>query len=173
MKWELPDVQAGFRNDRGTQDQIANIHWITEKERELQKKTSISAVLTMSKPLTVWIKTNCGKFLEMGISDHLTYLLRNLYACQEATIRIRHETMDWFQIGKGVWQACILSPYLTDMLSISCEIPGWMKHKLELRLLGEISITSDIQMTPHLWLKVKRNWRASWWKWKRRVKKLT
>ena len=62
MNHELPDVQAGFRKGRGTRDQIANIHWIIEKAREFQKKTSISALLTMPKPLTVWIKTNCGKF---------------------------------------------------------------------------------------------------------------
>ena len=66
----------------------------------------------MPKPLTVWIKTNCGKFLEMGIPDHLTYLLRNLYADQEVTVRTGHGTTDWFQIGKGVHQGCILSPCL-------------------------------------------------------------
>ena len=73
---ELPDVQAGFRKGRGTRDQIANIHWIIEKENS--RKTSISALLTMPKPLTVWITINSGKFLEMGIPDHLTCLLRNL-----------------------------------------------------------------------------------------------
>ena len=96
---ELPDVQAGFRKGQGTRDQIANIRWIIEKAREFQK-TSISALLTMPKPLTVWITINCGKFLkEMGIPDHLTCLLRNLYAGQEATVRTGHGT-DWFQIGK-------------------------------------------------------------------------
>ena len=98
----------------------------------------------------------------MGIPDHLTCLLRNLYAGQEATVRTGHGTMDWFQFGKGVHQVCILSPaYLTYMQSTSCEIPGWMKHKLESRLLGEISVTSDMQMTSPLWEKVKRNSRAS------------
>ena len=83
----IPDVQGGFRKGRGTRDQIANIHWIIEKEREFQK-TSISALLTMPKPLTVWITTNDGKILkEMGLPDHLTCLLRNLYAGQEATVR--------------------------------------------------------------------------------------
>ena len=81
--------------------------------------------------------------------------------------------MDWFQIGKGVCQGCILSPCLfTSMQNTSCKMLGWMKHKLESRLLGEISITSDMKMTPPLWQKVKRNSKASWWKWKRRVKKL-
>ena len=76
----------------------------------------------------------------MGKPDHLTCLLRNLYAGQEATVRTGHGTTDWFQIGKGVRQGCILSPaYLTSMQSTSCEMQGWMKHKLESRLSGEIS----------------------------------
>ena len=83
----------------------------------------------------------------MGIPDHLTCLLRNLYVGQETTVRTGHGTMDWFQIGKGVCQGCILSPaYLTYMQSTSCEMPGWMKHKLESRLQGETSITSDMQI---------------------------
>ena len=95
---------------------------------------------------------------EMGIPDHLTCLLRNLYAGQEATVRTGHGTRDWFQIGKGVRQGCILSPCLFNCMPYtSCEIPGWMTHKLELRLLGEISITSDIQKTTPLWQKAKRN----------------
>ena len=85
-------------------------------------------------------------------------LLRNLYAGQKASIRTGHGTMDWFQIGKGIRQGCILSPaYLNYMQSTSGEMPGRMKFKLESRLLGEISITSDMQMTPPLWLKVERN----------------
>ena len=85
---------------------------------------------------------------EIGIPNHLPCLLRNLYAGQEAT-GPGHETKDWFQTGKGVHQGCIPSPaYLTSMQSTSCEILGWMKHKLELRLPGEISITLDMQMTP-------------------------
>ena len=83
------------------------------KKQESSRKTSTSALLTMPKPLAVWITTNCGKFFkEMGVSDHLTCLLRNLYAGQEATVRTRHGTTDWFQIGKGVCQGCILSPCL-------------------------------------------------------------
>ena len=86
---------------------------------------------------------------EMGIPDHLICLLKNLYAGQEATVRTGHGTTDWFQIWKGVCQGCILSPaYLTYMQSTSCKMPGWMKHKLELRFPGEISITSDTQVTP-------------------------
>ena len=95
---------------------------------------------------------------EMGIPDYLACLLKNLYAGQEATVRTGHGTMDSFQIGKGAHQGCILSPaYLTYMQSTSCEMPGWMKHKLESRFQGEIPITSDMQMTPPLWQKVKMN----------------
>ena len=122
------------------------------------RKTSTSASLTTLKPLTVWITTNHGKFLVMGIPDHLTCLLRNLYASQEATVRTEHGTTDWSKIGKGVHQGCIFSPYLFNFFAAYiCEIPGWMKLKLESRLLGEISITSDMQITPPLWQKVKRN----------------
>ena len=98
----------------------------------------------------------------MEIPDHLIYLLRNLYAGQEATIRTRLGTMDWFQIGKECVKAvyCHLA-YLTYMQSTSFEMPGWMKHKLESRLPGEISVTSDTQMPPTLWQKAKRNLRVS------------
>ena len=85
----------------------------SRKKQESSRKASFSALLTMPKPLTVWIATNCGKFLkEMGIPDHLTSFLRNLYAGKEATVRTRHGTTDWFQIEKGVRQGCILSPCL-------------------------------------------------------------
>src|SRR5574337_164572 len=79
------------------------------KKQESSRKTSISALLTIPKPLTVWITTNYGKFLEMGISDHLTCFLRNLYTGQKATVKTGHGTMDWFQIEKQVHQGCILS----------------------------------------------------------------
>ena len=95
---------------------------------------------------------------EMGIPDYLTCLLSNLYAGQEATVRTRHGTTDWFQIRKGVHQGCIMYPAcLTYKQCTSCKILGWIKHKLESRLPREISITSDMQMTPPLWQKVKRN----------------
>ena len=84
---ELPDVQAEFRKGKGTRDQIANICWIIEKVREFQKKKSTSALLTMPKPLTVWIPTNWKILQEMGILDHLTCLLRNLYAGKETTVK--------------------------------------------------------------------------------------
>ena len=111
-----------------------------------------------SKSLTVWFTTNWKILKEMGIPDHLTYLLRNLYVGQDATVRTGHGTTDWFQIGKGNVKAVYCHPsYLNYMQSTSCEMPGWIKHKLESRLLGEISITSDMQMTPPLWQKPKRN----------------
>ena len=93
---ELPDVQAGFRKGRGTRDQIVNICLIIGKAREYQK-TSISALLTVPKPLTVWIIINWKILKEMGIPDHLTCLFRNLYAGQEATVRTGHGKTDWFQ----------------------------------------------------------------------------
>ena len=87
----------------------------SSKKQEGSRKPSISALPTMPKPLTVWIKINCGKFSEMGIPDHLTCLLRNLYAGQEATVRTGHGTTGLFQIGKGVCQGCIVSPCLFNL----------------------------------------------------------
>ena len=98
----------------------------------------------------------------MGIPDHLTYLLRNLYAGQEATVRTGHGTMDGSKLGKENVKAVYCHPaYLTYMQNTSCKMLGWIKHKLEPRLPGEISITSDMQMTPLLWQKSKKNYRAS------------
>ena len=115
------------------------------------RKTSTSASLTTLNPLTVWITTNWKIFKEMAIPDHLTCLLRNLYARQEPRVRTRHETTDCFQTGKGVRQDCILSPCLFNyMQSTSCKILDWKKHKLESRLLAEVSITSHMQLTPPL-----------------------
>ena len=95
---------------------------------------------------------------EMGIPDHLTCLLRNLYACQEAAVRTGHGTTDWFQIGKGVSQGCISSPCLFNLYAEYIMRNATLKkHKLESRSLGEISITSDMQMTPPLWQKGKRS----------------
>ena len=100
----------------------------------------------------------CSVLKEMGIPDHLTALLRNFHAGQEATVRTGHGTTDWFQIEKEYNKAVYCHPaYLTYMQSASCEMPGWMKYKLESRLLRKISITSDMQMIPHLWQKAKKN----------------
>ena len=112
---ELPDVQAGFRKGRGTRDQIANIRWIIEKSREFQKSIYF-CFIDYAKAFDCVDHNKLWKILkEMGIPDHLTCLLRNLYAGQEATVRIGHGTTDWFQIGKGVCQGCILSPCLFDL----------------------------------------------------------
>ena len=126
MNRELPDIQAGFRKGRGTRDQIANIWWITEKARLNSRKTSTSALLTMPKPLTVWITINCGKFFKrLEYQTTLTCFLRNLYTGQEATVRTRHGTTDWLQIGKGVGQVCILSLCLFNLYAeyIILQIP--------------------------------------------------
>ena len=171
--WEHADSQAGFRKGRVIRDQIASIPWITVKAREFQKNiyfcfTDYAKVFDCVDHNKLW------KILqEMGIPDHLTCLLRNLYEGQEATVRMGQGTTDWFQTGNGVHQGCILSTYLFNLYAeYIMWNAGWRKHKLESRLPGEISITSDMQMTPTLWQKVKKNYRASWWKWKRRVKKL-
>ena len=114
MNHELPDVQSGFRKGRGTRDQLP-ISVESSKKQESSRKTSTSALLTMPKPLTVWITTNWKTLKEMGIPEHLTCLLRNLYAGQEATVRTGHGTTDWFQIRKGVRQGCILSLCLFNL----------------------------------------------------------
>ena len=112
MNRELPDVQAGFRIGRGTRDQIANICWIIQKATEFQKNIYV-CFIDDAKAFDCVDHNKLWKILkEMGIQDHLTYLLRNLYACQEATVRTEHGTTDWFQIGKGLCQGCILSACL-------------------------------------------------------------
>ena len=111
----LPDVQAGFRKGRGGRDQTANICWIIEKAREFQKNINF-CFIDYAKAFNCVDHNKLWKILqEMGISEHLTCLLRNLYAGQEATVRTRHGTTDWFQIGKGVYQGCILSPCLFNL----------------------------------------------------------
>ena len=156
MNQELADVRTGFRKGRGTRDQIANIHWIIEKAREFLLLKTSSVSLTKA--------SDCGnhnklwKILkDMGIPDHLTCLLRNLYACQEVTeLDVKQQTAS--KLGKEYVKAIYChSAYLTYMQSTSWETLGCKKHKLESRLLGEISITSGMQITLPLWQKVKRN----------------
>ena len=162
MQHEVPDVEAGFRKGRGNRDQIAHILWISEKRQEFQKNiyfcfidyTKAFDCVDHSKPWNI--------LQEMGIPDRLTSLLRNLSAGQEARVRTGHGTTNWFQIRKGVHQGCILSPCLFNLYAeYIMWMPRWMKHKLESRLPEEISITSDMRMTPPLWQKVKRNSKAS------------
>ena len=116
MNRELPDIQAGFRKGKGNSNQIANIHWIIEKAREFQKIIYF-CFIDYAKAFDCVDHNTLWKILkEMGIPDHLICLLRNLYAGQEATVRTGCGTTDWFQIGKGVYQGCILSPYLFNYM---------------------------------------------------------
>ena len=115
MNRELPDVQAVFRKGKGTRDQIANICWIIEKAKEFQKNIYF-CFIDYPKAFNCWNDNKLWKILKvLGISDHLTCLLRNVYADQEATVRTGHETTDCFQIGKEVCQGCILSPCLFNL----------------------------------------------------------
>ena len=170
---ELPNVHAGFRKGRGIRDQIANIRWIIKKAANL-RKASISASLTMPKPLNVWSTINCGRIWERW--EYQTTWPASWEICMQVRsqqLELDMEQQTGSESGKEYIKAIFCHPaYLTYMQSASWETLGWMKHKLESRFLGVISITSDIQMTPPLWQKVKNNWRASWWKWKRWVKKL-
>ena len=128
----------------------------SSKKQESSRKTSTSALLTTTKPLTVDHNKLWKIIKEMGIPDHLTCILRNLYSGQEATVRTGHGATDWFQIRKGVHQGCISSPCLFNLCAELWEVLDWMKHKLESRLPGEISITSDMQMTSPLRHKKKK-----------------
>ena len=115
MNYELPDIQAGFRKGRGTREQIGSIHWIIKKARDCQKNIYI-CFIDYAKTWDYADHNKLWKILkEMGIPDHFTCLLRNLYAGQEATVRTEHGTTDWFQVGKGVHQGCILSPCLFNL----------------------------------------------------------
>ena len=154
---ELPDVQAGFRKGRGTRDQIANIRWIMVKAREFQKNIYF-CFIDYAKAFDCVGHNKLWKILkEMEIPEHLTCLLRNLYAGQEATVRTGHGTTLVPNRKKNTSRLYIVTAYLTSMQSTSWEMLGWRNNKLESRLLGEISITSDMHMTPLLWQKVKNN----------------
>ena len=144
VNWELPDVQDGFRKGRRTRDQIANIHWIIEKAREFQK-TPTSASLTMLKPLTVWMKTNGGKFLKRW--EYQTILLVSWEAYMQNKKQQLEPDKTGSKLGKEYVKAvyCNLA-YLIYMQSTSYEMLSWMAHKLESRLLWETSTTSDMQM---------------------------
>ena len=142
MNRKLQDVQNGFRKGRGTRDQIANILRASKKQVN-SRKTYISPLLTTPKHLTLWMTINWKFLKEMRIPNHLTCLLRNLYAGQEATVRTGHGT-DWFQIGEKEYVKPVYCHpvYLTYMQSTSWETLGRVKHTLESRLAGGISITS-------------------------------
>ena len=150
--FQMDNLDFCIQNIWGTRNQIANTFWIIKKAREFQKNIYFCFIDYTTKAFDCVDHNRLWKILqEMAIPDHLTCLLRNRYAGQEATVRTGHGTTDRFQIGKGVRQGCILSPCLLS----SCKILGWMKHKLESKLPGEIPVTSYMQMTPPLWQKVK------------------
>ena len=135
----------------------------SQGKQENSRRASTSASLTMLKPLTVWITANWKILKEMGIPDHLSCFLRKLYAGQEATVRNGHGTMDWFKIGKGVCQGCILAPSLFNLYAEYIMRNASLEEaQLAIKIVGIISTTSGIQMTPPLWKKAKRNKRASW-----------
>ena len=148
---EIPDVQTGCRKGRRSRDQIANIRWIIEKAREFQKNIYF-CFIDYTKAFDCVDPNKLWEILqEMWMPDHLTCLLRNLYAGQEATVRTDKEQGTGSKSGKEYIKAVYCHPaYLIYMQSTSHEMLGWMKDKLESRFLEEISITSDIQMTPPL-----------------------
>ena len=115
MNRELPDILAGFRKGRGTRDQTDNLYWIIEKTRKIQKNVYFCFIDYAKAFDCVDHNKLCKILKEIGIPDHLTCLLRNLYAGHEATVRTGHGTTDWFQIGNGVRQGCILSPCLFNL----------------------------------------------------------
>ena len=173
MNHELPDVQSGFRKGRGTRDQIANIHWIIKKAKEFQKNICF-CFIDYAKIFDCVDHNKLWKILkEIGIPDHLTCLLRNLCAGQEATVRTGHGTTDWFQTGKGVRQGCILSPCLfnlyagytmenTGLDEAQAGIKTARRHINNLRYADDTTLMAESE----------EELRSSWWKWRRRVKKL-
>ena len=149
MNHELLDVQAGFRKSRVTRDQTANIHWIIEKARKF-RKIIYFCFIEYAKAFDSVDHNKLWKILkEMGIPDHLTCLLKNLCAGQEATVRTGHGTTGWFQIGKRVHQGCILSPCVFNLNA---------EYIMQNARLDEAQAgIKNMQMTPPLWQKVKRN----------------
>ena len=139
-------------------DQITNVCWIIKKAREFQKNIYF-CFIDYAKAFDCVDHNKLWKILkEMGIPNHLICLLRNLYAVRKQQLKLDMEQQTGSKSGKEYVKAVYCHPaYLTSMQSTSCEIPGWMKHKLESRLLGEISVTSDTQKIPPLWQKAKKN----------------
>ena len=156
MNRELPDVQAGLRKGRRSRDQIANICWIIKKGREFQKNIYF-CVIDYAKAFDCVDHNKLWKILkEVGIPDHLTCLRRNLYAGQEATVRTRHGTTDWFQMGKGVCQGFILSPCLFNLYAeYIMRNAGLDEAPAGIKIAGRN--ISNLRYTAPLWQKVKKN----------------
>ena len=154
MNSEIPDVQAGFRKGRGTRDQIANIHWIIKKPREFPKNIHF-CFIDYAKAFDCADHNKLWKILqEMGIPTSWEICMQ----VKKQQLELEMEQQTGSKLGKEYVKAVYCHPaYLTSMQSTSWETLGWKKHKLESRLPGELSITSDMQMTPPLWQKVKRN----------------
>ena len=171
MNRELPDVQAGFRKGRGTRDQIANIHWIIEKAKISEKYLLLLYCLCQS----LWLcrSQQTGKFFKRW--EYQTTLPASWEICMQVKrqqLELDMEQQTGFKLGKEYIKTVYCHPaYLTFMQSTSWEMLGWMKHNLESRLPGEISITSDMQMTPLLWQEIEEELKGLLMKWKRRVKK--
>ena len=155
---ELPDVQAGFRKGKGTREQIANIQKIIKKAREFQKNIYF-CFIDYAKAFDCVNHNKLWKILkEMRMPDHQTCLLRNLYAGQEATVRTGHGTTDWFQIGKGVHQGCILSPWLFSLNAEYIMRNAWLEEaqagtKISRRNISNLRYVDDTT----LWQKAKKN----------------
>ena len=172
---ELSDVQAGFRKGRETRDQIANIHWSIEKAREFQKNIYF-CFIDYAKAFDCVDHNKLWEILkEMGIPDHMTCLLRNLYAGQEATVSTGHETTDWFQIGKGVRQGCILSPCLfnlyaeytmrnTELDEAQAGIKVAGRKINNLRYADDTTLTAESEELKSLLMKVKEESQNVWLK---------
>ena len=155
--YELPDVQASFRKGRGTRDQITNICWIMEKAKEFQKNIYF-CFIDYAKDFDCVDHNKLWKIWEIGIPDHLTCLLRNLYAFQEATVRPGHGTTDWFQVGKGVCQGCILSPCLFNLYAeYSMKNAGLEEAQAGIKIAGRNINHFRYADDTTLWQKVKRN----------------
>ena len=154
MNWELPDVQLDWEKAEEPRNQIANVHWIIEKAREFQKNIYFNFI-DCTKALTMWISKSVEKFERW---EDQTTLPASWETCMLVKKLQLEPAMEWWtrsKLGKAYVMAVYCHP--TYMQSISCEMPGWMKGKLESRVLGEISTTSDMQIIPPLWQRVKRN----------------
>ena len=169
MSQEPPEVQAGCQKRRGTRNQIANI-WIIEKAREFQK--NIYWFIDYAKAFDCVDQKNWKILKETGIPDHLNCLLRNLYPGQEATVRSKHETTDWFKIGKGVCQGCVLSPCLFNLyeeciMQNACLDEAQADIKITGRNINNLRYADDTILMAE-----SKELKASWWGWKKRVWKL-